>query len=356
MLAPHRGEGSKVEPNSGAPLREIWYYAVAGERLRKGQTLAKVMLGEPLLLGRRNDGSVFALRDLCPHRGIPLSCGSFDGREVTCRFHGWRFDGEGRCTAIPSLAPDQDFDIGRIKVKAYPAREVQSGIWVFIGDDPARAPPPPTLPHVGERAPNMVEAMTARCSIDHAVFGQMDPTHNPFVHISWWWRKAGHLMPKAKAFAPAPYGFTMLPHTPSSNLRAYKLLGGVPETEIIFHLPSVRIEHTRFGRHRIVTLSAATPLGPDEVEMSYAAYWTSPIITAIRPVVRAGLRRFIHQDRDILEMQSRGLKYNPSLLLIDDADTQMKWYHRLKNEYARAQAEKRPFVNPVKERVLRFQS
>jgi hypothetical protein len=55
-------------------------------------------------------------------------------------------------------------------------------------------------------------------------------------------------------------------------------------------------------------------------------------------------------------MQSRGLKYNPSLLLIDDADTQMKWYHRLKNEYARAQAEKRPFVNPVKERVLRFQS
>ena len=73
-------------------------------------------------------------------------------------------------------------------------------------------------------------------------------------------------------------------------------------------------------------------------------------------MVRAGLRRFINQDRDILEMQSRGLKYNPSLLLIDDADTQAKWYHRLKNEYVRAQTENRPFVNPVKERVLRFQS
>src|SRR5262249_27965377 len=121
VCSPRTGdEGTRVEVNSGAPLREIWYYAVAGERLRKGRTVAKVMLGGPLVLGRRQDGSVFALRDLCPHRGIPLSCGSFDGSEVTCRFHAWRFDGDGRCTAIPSLAPDQDFDVGRIKVKAYP--------------------------------------------------------------------------------------------------------------------------------------------------------------------------------------------------------------------------------------------
>jgi len=38
MLAPARAEGNEVEVNSGAPLREIWYYAVAGERLKKGRT------------------------------------------------------------------------------------------------------------------------------------------------------------------------------------------------------------------------------------------------------------------------------------------------------------------------------
>jgi hypothetical protein len=43
-------------------------------------------------------------------------------------------------------------------------------------------------------------------------------------------------------------------------------------------------------------------------------------------------------------------------MLIDDADTQAKWYYRLKQEYARACAEKRPFVNPVEARVLRFRS
>ena len=55
-------------------------------------------------------------------------------------------------------------------------------------------------------------------------------------------------------------------------------------------------------------------------------------------------------------MQSEGLRHRPPLMFVDDADTQAKWYHRLKNEYVRAAAEKRPFVNPMKERVLRFRS
>jgi hypothetical protein len=148
----------------------------------------------------------------------------------------------------------------------------------------------------------------------------------------------------------------MLPHTPSSNLHLYKLLGGAPETQIIFRLPSTRIEHLRFGRRYLVTINTVTPIGEREIEMSYAAWWNFPLFTLLKPVVRHGLRTFSYQDRDILEMQSAGLKHNPALMLIDDADTQAKWYHRLKNEYVRSRAEGRPFVNPVKERVLRFRS
>ncbi len=43
-------------------------------------------------------------------------------------------------------------------------------------------------------------------------------------------------------------------------------------------------------------------------------------------------------------------------MLINDADTQARWYYRLKAEYLRARAEKRAFVNPVKDRVLRWRS
>ena len=55
-------------------------------------------------------------------------------------------------------------------------------------------------------------------------------------------------------------------------------------------------------------------------------------------------------------MQQEGLKHCPSLLLIDDADRQAKWYYQLKLECQRSQEENRPFVNPVTERVLRWKS
>ena len=96
-----------VSDDAAAPLREAWYYATPSRRLRRGKTMPKIILGEPILLGRDNDGTAFALRDLCPHRGMRLTAGRFDGYEVECCYHGWRFDTDGHCTLIPSLAPGQ---------------------------------------------------------------------------------------------------------------------------------------------------------------------------------------------------------------------------------------------------------
>ena len=340
-----------------APLREIWYYAMPSRDLRPGATTPRLMLGEPVVFGRTRDGVAFALRDICPHRGIPLSEGRFDGAELACPYHGWRFDCAGQCTAIPSLSRHDTFDVGRIRVKSYPVRERSGNIWIFFGGDPAAAPDVPSLPGIEpDRQPDLTMKMQVPCAIDQAVFGQMDPTHNPFVHVSWWWRKQGSITEKSKEFAPAPYGFTMLPHRPSGNLHAYRLLGGAPETQLFFQLPSTRIEHTRFGKHWFVTLNTVTPVDDGNIEMCYAAYWSPLWLTLIKPIVLKALRTFAYQDRDALALQSKGLRHNPPLLFVDDADTQAKWYHRLKNEYARAVAEGRPFENPVKARTLRFRS
>ena len=345
-----------MEADSAAPLREMWYYAVPGDRLRPGKMLPKQLLGEPLLLGRDAAGKVFALRNICPHRGIPLSDGRFDGSEIECCYHGWRFDCAGRCTAIPSLVADQAFDRSMIAVERYPAIERQGNVWVFFGSDPDTAPPPPELPGIGERSPDLYESVTLPCSIDHAVVGLMDPAHGPFVHTAWWWRQRGSIHEKSKAFGPSPWGFSMLRHSPSSNSYAYKILGGKPETEISFRLPSVRIEHITVGKHTVINLTAVTPLSAQETQINQVLYWTTPVLTALKPVLRPFVKRFLDQDRAVMVRQREGLKYNPPLALIDDADTQARWYYRLKAEYARAKSEGRDFVNPVKERVLRWRS
>ena len=67
------------------------------------RNVAKAMLLEqPLVIGRDKQGQPFALRDACPHRGMPLSCGPFDGEQIECSYHGWRFDAHsGQCQLDP---------------------------------------------------------------------------------------------------------------------------------------------------------------------------------------------------------------------------------------------------------------
>ena len=38
---------------------------------------------------KASDGTLFALRDRCPHKGGPLSQGIVHGRAVTCPLHNW---------------------------------------------------------------------------------------------------------------------------------------------------------------------------------------------------------------------------------------------------------------------------
>ncbi len=337
-------------------LRNLWYMAMPGPRLKPGKMVAKRLLGEALLFGRGKDAKPFALRNLCPHRGVPLSYGRFDGTEIECCYHGWRFSTHGTCTAIPSLVAGQHFDMSRIKVPGYPCREVQGNVWIFMGDggEESQLPDIPHVPEMGVCCYQAVQSSYFPCDIDHAVVGLMDPAHGPFVHRAWWWRSKRSMHEKVKHFAPAPLGFTMLRHEPSSNSAAYKILGGGVSTEITFHLPGVRIEHIKAGRYVVCGLTTVTPLTEHETEVHQFFYWTLPWLGLIKPFLKLFMRAFLGQDRDVIIKQQEGLAGNARLMLIHDADTQARWYFQLKQEFVQAQDDKRPFVNPVPTTELRW--
>jgi phenylpropionate dioxygenase-like ring-hydroxylating dioxygenase large terminal subunit len=88
-------------------LRGLWYVACPGAEIKPGAMTGKKLMGGMVLLGRDKAGKVFALRDICPHRGIPLRHGKFDGETAQCCYHGWRFDTDGVCVDIPSTHEDQ---------------------------------------------------------------------------------------------------------------------------------------------------------------------------------------------------------------------------------------------------------
>jgi phenylpropionate dioxygenase-like ring-hydroxylating dioxygenase large terminal subunit len=338
--------------------------ATPSHKLKPGQLIDKKMLGEPIVIGRRSDGEVFALRNICPHRGIPLHHGWIEGEGVCCCYHGWKFNtSDGQCSEIPSLTEHDTLDISRIGVRSYPCRDIQGHIWVFIPSETKGAintenlPPVPTIADFGKMAPKIAETSRFDCHIDHAVIGLMDPAHGPYVHTSWWWRSGPRkFRVKEKVYEPVPMGFRLAPYEMPVSAKPYKLLGNQVSIEIVFQLPSVRTEILRGDRHQACAFTAITPIDENQCEVHQSLYYTIPWLAPLTPLLRYLSLRFLDQDRDVVIKQQEGLRYDPSLMLIDDADTQAKWYFRLKQECEKSRTENREFINPVQMQVLRWRS
>ena len=336
-------------------LRDLWYMPALASSVKRGDMRREMLLGEPVLLGRNHSGEIFALRDICPHRGVPLSAGRIKSdNSVECPYHGWRFRKDGVCSAIPSLVAGQDFEPEKIKVRTYPACEQDGLIWVYMAATPGAAPHSQP-PRVGsDHKMRWTEIQNFACGIDHAVIGLMDPAHGPYVHAHWWWKKTPRV--KEKHYAPLPNGFVMTRHKPSKPV--YSVLGDV-ETEITFELPSTRFEILTgklLGKSfKVVGLTVCTPRDASSTDVIQVFYWPG-WLNFIYPLFWALGRTFIGDDRKIVELQREGLKFNPNLMLIQDSDQPAIWYHRIKKAWAESVENGTEFVNPVRERVLRWKS
>lgn len=341
-------------------LADVWWFAALASDLKRGKLARQEMLGQPVLLGRGRTSEIFALRDICPHRAAPLSAGRLQreasGAEtVECPYHGWRFTADGACAAIPSLTEGQAFDISRIRVRRYPVAESQGLVFIWIGEgEPDH--PPPVFPGVVGGRPKIVDRMVFDAHIDHAVVGLMDPAHGPFVHQQWWWRSKASQHTKEKRFEPREAGFAMVRHPPSRNSRAYRVLGGQPLTEITFRLPGLRWEHVTVGPRQVLSLTCLTPISETRTQVTQLGWSDHPAFLFLKPAIAAGARTFLRQDGDMVRLQNQGLKYDPPLMWIDDADRQAKWYQQLKREWAASRREGRPFRNPVAAETLRWRS
>jgi phenylpropionate dioxygenase-like ring-hydroxylating dioxygenase large terminal subunit len=347
-------------------LTDSWYFACASSELKPGTQFRRMILGQPILLGRTGRGEAFALRDICPHRLVPLSAGrqvETNGQPtVECPYHGWRFGTDGRCRHMPSLVEPTDFDVARVAVRRYPAHETSGMVFVYVAHNPrsedAPVAPAPSF-DVRDAAPKFIVSQIFNAHMDDAVVGLMDPAHVPFVHNQWWWRPPSTgLRLKAKPFEPRDRGWAIARHQPSGNSLAYKaLLGGAVTTEIQFQIPGFRWEVVETPKVRIFTLTCLTPEEPKKTRITQVTYWSgSLILDLMKPILVPAARKFLGQDGRMVDLQNTGMAFQKSMMWIDDIDVQAKWYLTLKKEWAAARAEGRPFANPIQPRTLRWRS
>jgi phenylpropionate dioxygenase-like ring-hydroxylating dioxygenase large terminal subunit len=348
--------GTTLESDAGF-LWNFWYPALRSEEI-VGRKLSTAMLLEvPLVLGRTTDGKAFALRDSCPHRGIPLSYGRFDGQAVECSYHGWKFDAcTGRCMEIPSLASGDKLKVDRIFGGHYPCEERDGYVWVYMAAPSSRQteaiPPAPALPVFSDKYKTTHLACELPSHVDQGIIGLIDPAHGPFVHQSWYWRSQRSIHEKEKRFEPIPYGFRMSKHEPSSNSAPYKLLhhfsGELTTTMIDFVLPNMRLEEIRSGHLWFSSRATVTPVRRDLCRIDFLAAWNLVrLMPFVVPIFQIFAKRFLRQDQETMIRQAQGLKHNPHLMLIDDADRPAKWYFALKANLLEARRSGTPMQHPM---------
>jgi toluene monooxygenase system ferredoxin subunit len=73
-----------------------------------------------VIILRLNGGELRAIQHDCPHQGHPMNDGDFDGREIVCPFHLWRFD----CATGLGVNPTD------CRLKLYPVKEIDDDVYL----------------------------------------------------------------------------------------------------------------------------------------------------------------------------------------------------------------------------------
>ena len=159
-------------------LRHYWYPVAASDEV--GDTpFATSLLDESLVLFRAGQHAV-AFRDLCVHRGTPLSLGWVAGEKLVCGYHGWEYRADGACVRIPSLPPERGIP-AKARAIAYPATERYGLVWVCLGAPAAPIPEFPEVEDPGFRT-FLNRFPVWQTSGARMIENFMDIAHFPWVH------------------------------------------------------------------------------------------------------------------------------------------------------------------------------
>ncbi|CDX35870.1 Ferredoxin [Mesorhizobium plurifarium] len=108
--------------------RSQWHPIAAAHDLPFRHVFHGQLLGREFAVWRADDGYINIWENRCLHRGVRLSIGINDGRELKCQYHGWRYSNRtAGCTYIP--AHPADAPARTITNRTFPAVERYGLVW-----------------------------------------------------------------------------------------------------------------------------------------------------------------------------------------------------------------------------------
>lgn len=163
--------------NVSPELRPLWH-PVGRLETFSNEPMRVELLGEALVVVRLN-GELRVFRDVCPHRFARLSDGRVIDDTIQCPYHGWQFDSNGHCVAIPALGPEATLPAARLEAPLVAER--YGLLWIAL-----EKPVVDILPIAEWDDPNLdkiwMPPVDIAAGAAQAVDNFLDFSHFPFVH------------------------------------------------------------------------------------------------------------------------------------------------------------------------------
>ncbi|MEM1239144.1 MAG: aromatic ring-hydroxylating dioxygenase subunit alpha [Cyanobacteria bacterium P01_H01_bin.26] len=296
-----------------------WYPVLWSHELKPGQPAAVHIWQTAMVVYRGQTGSVHAMADACPHKGVELHRGEVHGNNLVCPYHGWEFDSSGTCIRIPYYPDDQKLPC--VKAISYPAQEAYGIVWVFPGDATlATTTPLPEVPQHGQpgwfmvRIPAHFQAHFSICNEN-----TMDVFHG-FLHkeLQGWYDPKLLQLKRSDEDVSAQYQV-------SYEGFLSKLLGlGAQGSDTTTRTVSI---HYRYPHYATSLESVSSlylmrlPVGPTETKSFSLLFlklplpqWllSGPISRLLEKVIlHSVFLKFLHQDVEMIESEQRNYSIDP---------------------------------------------
>lgn len=160
-------------------LLNDWHVVGYGTDFVQDKIYPLRLLERDLIAWRSADGAIHVWEDLCIHRGARLSKGWIKADRVVCPYHGWEYNGEGRCMLMPA-APDET-PMKKARAFPYPAVERYGFVWACLGEP---ADDIPVFPEWDDASFMKVHSGPYNYAANgfRAIENFIDASHFPFVH------------------------------------------------------------------------------------------------------------------------------------------------------------------------------
>ncbi|KQN55439.1 molybdenum cofactor-independent xanthine hydroxylase subunit HpxD (plasmid) [Erwinia sp. E602] len=292
------------EPDDWLRLARYWHPVARSADVAAAPV--KVTLLDEQLVIYRIGGEAVVARDVCPHRGVPLTLGYNDEEGIICPYHGLRFGAGGRCNRIPS-SPDQPIP-AKLNLINYAVQERWGLIWTCLAPDEEHPAALPTMPHWDDAGFQQINCPPFEVNgfAGRQVEGFLDVAHFAWVHTDTFADPANQLVPDYHP-QETDYGFFADYWSSVSNYAANSGRSAPAGFQWLrhfeMHLPFTATLTIHFpGSERLVIMNAASPVSARVTRMF------APIARNLDlhiPVadVHAFNQRVFEEDRLMVETQ-----------------------------------------------------